>query len=144
MASGWTTLFLTLTAMVFFTKSDQYISRVWTSVWYVSGIAVLAAVRTVFAGVVDALAPRGRFQSCIVVVGDGETAAQTLRDLAKADPKEIGVLGFFNDLADTHSPHFVEGFRKTLEMSISLSIWRESRKSILSLSSFRSPVNSEF
>ena len=46
------------------------------------------------------------------MVGGGDLARDLIRDLAKADPAEIKLLGVFDDRGDARSPMTVEGFAK--------------------------------
>ena len=100
MSGAWTVVFAALIALVFFARLDYVISRFWLGAWYLIGFNALAISRCALAFGVDRLASSGRFQKRVVVVGGGDLARDLLRDLAKADPAEIKLLGVFDDRGD--------------------------------------------
>ncbi len=140
MAGSWTALVLAVITATFFLKADPYVSRIWMAAWFVSGIAVLAILRTALAGLVATLARSGRFQRRVVMVGGGELAGPALRNLRKADPAEIRVLGVFDDRGDARSPDTVEGFPKLGDVDDLVDLARSSR---IDLVVFVLPITAE-
>jgi Undecaprenyl-phosphate glucose phosphotransferase len=140
MAWAWTILVLAVITTTFFLKADQYVSRVWMAAWFGSGIALLVMLRTVLAGVFAALARAGRLQRRVVMVGGGELAGQALRNLRRADPMEIRVLGVFDDRSDSRSPDSVEGFPKLGDVDDLVDLARISR---IDLVVFVLPITAE-
>ncbi len=72
----------------------------------------MSVVRFAVASFVEALAAAGRLQRRVAVVGGGALASEALRDLKRADPAELKILGVFDDRSDERSPNHVEGVSK--------------------------------
>ena len=140
MVAGWTILFFAMLALTFFLKADQELSRVWTATWFALGVMFLAIIRVALARFVVELGRAGRFQRRAVVVGGGEIGGDLLRDLKKADPAEIRVLGVFDDRSDARSPGSVEGFPKLGSVDDLVDFARRSR---LDLAIFALPITAE-
>jgi Undecaprenyl-phosphate glucose phosphotransferase len=112
MCGGWLAIFAVLLATVFFAKLEYEISRLWLAGWFFLGLLLLTIERFALARVVGMLGRSGRLERRVVVVGGGDLARELLRDLAKADPAEVRLLGVFDDRGDARSPGTVEGFAK--------------------------------
>ena len=82
----------------------------------------------------------GRFQRRAAVVGGGETGGGLLRDLQKADPAEVRILGLFDDRSDARSPSSVEGFAKLGTVDDLIEFARTSR---IDLVVFSLPITAE-
>ena len=109
---GWIAVFLVVFAVMFFLRTDQYLSRVWMASVFALGLALIAAERLILAAIVARMTKAGRLQRRAVVVGGGELGGELLHDLASADPAEIRVIGVFDDRGDARSPDQVEGYPK--------------------------------
>jgi Undecaprenyl-phosphate glucose phosphotransferase len=140
MASGWCSIYLIAFAAMFFLKSEGAVSRVWIASLLVLGIVELAAERMILARIVGALAHAGRLERRTVVVGGGELAAALLRDLAKADPAEVRLLGVFDDRTDDRSPDVVEGYPKLGNVDDLVEFARATR---IDLAIFALPISAE-
>ena len=140
MSGAWTLIFAALIALVFFAKLDYVISRFWLAGWYLIGFNLLAVARFGFAVAIDRLAASGRFQKRVVVVGGGEVARDLIRDLAKADPAEVKLLGVFDDRGDARSPTTVEGFAKLGNVDDLVEFARSTR---IDLAVFALPITAE-
>ncbi len=140
LSGAWTVIFAGLIAIVFFAKLDNVISRFWLGAWFLIGFNLLAVARFALAFVVDRLAVSGRFQKRVVVVGGGELARDLIRDLSKADPTEINLLGVFDDRGDARSPTTVEGFSKLGTIDDLVEYARHSR---IDLAVFALPISAE-
>jgi Undecaprenyl-phosphate glucose phosphotransferase len=140
MSGAWTFVFAGLIALVFFAKLDYVISRFWLGAWFLIGFNALAVSRFGLAAVVDRLASSGRFQKRVVVVGGGELARELIRDLGKADPAEIRLLGVFDDRGDARSPSTVEGFAKLGNVDDLVEYARSTR---IDLAVFALPISAE-
>ena len=140
MSGAWTLIFAALIAIVFFAKLDNVISRFWLGAWFLIAFNALAIARFGLAFVVDRLAVSGRFQKRVVVVGGGELARDLIRDLGKADPAEIKLLGVFDDRGDARSPTTVEGFSKLGNVDDLVEYARHSR---IDLAVFALPITAE-
>ena len=140
MAAGWCAIFFIALAAMFFLKADGAVSRVWIASWLALGFIELAAERMFLARVVGALARTGRLERRTVIVGGGEMAAGLLRDLAKADPAEVRLLGVFDDRTDERSPHTVEGLPKLGNVDDLVEFARATR---IDLAIFALPISAE-
>ncbi len=140
MSGAWTLAFAALIAVVFFAKLDSVISRVWLGAWFLVGFNALAISRLALAFAVDRLAVSGRFQKRVVVVGGGDLARDLIRDLVKADPAEIKLLGVFDDRGDARSPLSVEGFAKLGNVDELIEYARQTR---IDLAVFALPITAE-
>jgi len=140
MSGAWTVVFAALIALVFFARLDYVISRFWLGAWYLIGFNALAISRCALAFGVDRLAASGRFQKRVVVVGGGDLARDLLRDLAKADPAEVNLLGVFDDRGDARSPSSVEGVAKLGTVDDLVEFARQTR---IDLAVFALPITAE-
>jgi len=140
MAGGWCAIFFIAFAAMFFLKADGAMSRVWIASWLALGFIELAAERIFLARVVGALARTGRLERRTVIVGGGEMAAGLLRDLAKADPAEVRLLGVFDDRTDERSPDTVEGLPKLGNVDDLVEFARATR---IDLAIFALPISAE-
>jgi Undecaprenyl-phosphate glucose phosphotransferase len=112
LGGGWIAVFLIVFAVMFFLRTDQYLSRVWMASVFALGLALIAVERLALAGIVARLTRAGRLQRRAVVVGGGELGGELLQDLAKVDPADMRVIGVFDDRGDARSPGSVEGYPK--------------------------------
>ncbi len=140
MSGAWTMAFAALIALVFFARLDDVISRFWLIAWYMLGFNALAVARFGFASAVERLAASGRFQKRVVVVGGGELARELIRDLGKADPAEVKLIGVFDDRNDTRSPSTLEGFAKLGNVDDLVEFARTTR---VDLAVFSLPITAE-
>jgi Undecaprenyl-phosphate glucose phosphotransferase len=140
MSGAWAFLFAGLISLVFFAKLDGVISRVWLGAWFLAGFNALAASRFALAFAVDRLAVSGRFQKRVVLVGGGDIARDLIRDLAKADPAEIKLVGVFDDRSDHRSPNSVEGVDKLGNVDDLVEYARQTR---VDLAVFSLPISAE-
>jgi len=140
MSSAWTILFAALIALVFFGRLENVISRIWLLAWYVMGFSGIAAARFGLAAAVERLAASGQFQKRVVVVGGGELARDLIRDLSKADPAEVKLIGVFDDRNDDRSPLTLEGFDKLGNVDDLVEFARTTR---VDLAVFSLPISAE-
>jgi Undecaprenyl-phosphate glucose phosphotransferase len=140
MSGAWTVIFAALVAIVFFARLDYVISRFWLGGWYFIGFNALAISRFGVAAAADRLAASGRFQKRVVIVGGGEIARDLIRDLVKADPAEIKLLGVFDDRGDARSPARLEGFNKLGKVDDLVEYARQTR---VDLAIFALPITAE-
>jgi Undecaprenyl-phosphate glucose phosphotransferase len=140
MSGAWAFIFAALIALVFFAKLDSVISRFWLGAWFLTGFSALAASRYALAIAVDRLAASGRFQKRVVVVGGGDLARDLIRDLAKADPAEIKLVGVFDDRGDDRSPSMVEGVEKLGNVD---DLVEYARQTHIDLAVFSLPITAE-
>ena len=112
MSGAWAAIFLGLSAVIFLLKLDERISRVWVVAWFALGFAALALERWALARFVGLLARTGRLQRRAVIVGGGELGRELARELAKADPADVRLIGVFDDRGDARSPDALDGAPK--------------------------------
>ena len=108
----WTAVLAATTATVFFAKLGYEYSRVWLSLWYLSGLAVLAAVHTVTAYVVRYWNRHGQLDRRAVLVGGGERASSLFEAIKASHNVDIEVVGVFDDRDDNRSPSTVGSLTK--------------------------------
>jgi Undecaprenyl-phosphate glucose phosphotransferase len=140
MSGAWAFIFAALIALAFFAKLDNVISRFWLGAWFLVGFNALAISRFGVAAIVDRLALSGRFQKRVVVVGGGDIARDLIRDLSRADPAELKLLGVFDDRGEARSPLTVEGFAKLGNVDDLVEYARSTR---IDLAVFALPITAE-
>ena len=110
--AGWSLVFLTALAAVFFLKLDFVYSRLWLLGWYVFGFLALMAERAIVSRIIAALTASGRLERRTVIVGGGTAAEDLFRELASQDQADLSICGFFDDRTGTRSPDVVAGYPK--------------------------------
>jgi Undecaprenyl-phosphate glucose phosphotransferase len=101
---AWTLVFLFATAVVFFAKAGDELSRVWLGAWYVAGLAALTLFRIGLAQVVRTWSRAGRLQRRAVIVGGGDAAAELIEAIQAQADSDVTVFGTFDDRTDARSP----------------------------------------
>jgi FlaA1/EpsC-like NDP-sugar epimerase len=101
---AWTLVFLVATAVAFFFKAGEELSRLWLGSWYLVGLAVLASARVALAQVVKSLSRAGRLQRRAVVVGGGESAEELIQSILAQQDSDVTICGTFDDRTDARSP----------------------------------------
>jgi Undecaprenyl-phosphate glucose phosphotransferase len=101
---AWTLVFLVATAVAFFFKAGEELSRLWLGSWYLVGLAVLASARVALAQVVKSLSRAGRLQRRAVVVGGGEPAEELIQSILAQQDSDVTICGTFDDRTDARSP----------------------------------------
>ena len=109
---GWVGAFAVLALIAFFLKMGDAYSRVWLSLWFVAGLAILLAFRLVLAFQVRRWAKLGRFERRAVIVGGGEPAGELIAALDASESSDIRICGIFDDRDDSRSPPIVAGYPK--------------------------------
>jgi len=109
-ALGWTIAFAILIAALFFLKQGHLFSRVWLALWFVAGGTMLAAGRTLLAGLVHHWARSGRLYRRAVVYGGGQVAEQLIAALEKEAVGEIRISGIFDDRDGQRSGALISGY----------------------------------
>jgi len=140
MGLAWIGVFLAAATALYFLKLDLPVSRLWLAGGCALGLAALTAERLILARVVSRLTRSGRLERRAVVVGGGEFAHQLLRDIAKADPGELRILGVFDDRADDRAPDMVEGYPKLGNVDDLVEFARAAR---VDLAIFAMPISAE-
>ena len=100
----WTAVLGAITAAMFFAKLGNEYSRVWLSLWYLSGLVVLAAVHTGMAYLARYWNRNGQLDRRAVLVGGGERASALFDAIKASHNVDIKVVGVFDDRDDNRSP----------------------------------------
>jgi Undecaprenyl-phosphate glucose phosphotransferase len=110
--AAWTTTFLVLAAILFFTKLADQTSRLWLASYYAGGLGLLLTGRFAVARFVESRTRAGRFDRRTAIVGGGE-AGETLIGALSAQPDSgIRIIGVFDDRNDDRSTDTVAGVPK--------------------------------
>ncbi len=112
LGAGWTLIFAAITAGVFLSKAGDSYSRVWLTIWFASGLALLSLSRIATAAIVRRWNRNGQLARNAVLVGGGAPAAELLSALAASRNSDISVVGIFDDRDDQRSPPLVHNLRK--------------------------------
>ena len=107
---GWTIVCAALVAGVFFFKAGDAFSRVWMSIWFVSGAAGLLVVRLAASRFARNWARQGRLNRRAIIYGcDGH--AEGLIAALEAEPdSDIRICGLFDDRADSRAASSIAGY----------------------------------
>ena len=140
LVGAWSFVFLCVTALVFFLKAGESLSRVWLGSWYVAGLAALIVERIGLAFVVRRMTAAGRFERRTAIVGGGEPANEIIRALQAQPETGIRILGVFDDRDDNRSPPVIGGFPK---LGTVADLVEFARKTPLDLVVFTLPISAE-
>lgn len=110
--ASWTGVVAMLMALGFFTKIGADFSRVWLTLWYVSGTAALIGVRVSASATLRMWTRQGRLARRGVIVGGGERAGELIEALCASRDSDVEICGVFDDRSDDRSPPEVAGCRK--------------------------------
>jgi Undecaprenyl-phosphate glucose phosphotransferase len=104
LASAWSIVFLLLSAVSFFGKLQDMVSRVWLAAFYIIGMVTLIGFRTVLCGILRHWTREGRLARRTVVVGGGEQGEALVRQFKDQLDSDIRIIGLFDDRNDDRSP----------------------------------------
>ncbi len=82
----------------------QHIPRGWVAIWIVTSLLLTASTRVTAARVLRNLQNRGLLTEIIAVVGAGPVADRLVKALHQTQPKDIELLGVFDDVAANAAP----------------------------------------
>jgi Undecaprenyl-phosphate glucose phosphotransferase len=82
------------------------------TVWLMSAIALIAALRFPLASVLENLTDAGRLVRRTVIIGGGPDAETLISTLMDDNRKEVSILGVFDDRADERSADSIKGYPK--------------------------------
>ncbi len=139
-AAGWTFVFVTALAGVFFLKLDANFSRIWLAGWYLSGLGLLFVERFAVAALARTLTQQGKLDRRTAIVGGGPAAEPVLSALAAQDDGDLRILGVFDDRSDMRSPDVVAGYPKLGTVDDLVEFARHTR---LDLVVFTLPISAE-
>jgi Undecaprenyl-phosphate glucose phosphotransferase len=113
----WASVMVILTAVIFFLKAGEMVSRVWLMTWFVAGAALLICYRLLLRTLVQRWTHQGRLKRRTVIVGGGKDAEVLIEQINAGADKDINLLGLFDDRIDERSPDEVAGYHKLGKVS---------------------------
>lgn len=108
----WAGVMAILTAVIFFLKAGDMVSRVWLMTWFVAGAGLLVCYRLLLRTLVQRWTHQGRLKRRAVIVGGGKDAEVLIEQIKAGADKDINLLGLFDDRVDERSPDEVAGYYK--------------------------------
>ena len=112
LASAWSLVFLTATAVSFLGKLDVEFSRVWLVGFYAFGLVALFGFHLALAAVVRHWMRDGRLTRRTVIVGGGEAGDSLIAAIEKQKDSDVRILGLFDDRSDERAPSASLGYKK--------------------------------
>ena len=131
---AWTLVFSVLLTIAFFFKSGQDFSRVWLALWYVSGLASLAILRTIYAYQVHSWADDGRLNRRVAVVGGGQAGENLIKSLEENGDGLLRICGVFDDRDDERVGSFTKGYPRLGDTTDLVEFARNTRLDMLIVS----------
>ncbi len=138
--SAWSVVFLLLSAVSFFGKLHDIISRVWTLGFYVIGMVALIGFRTVLCELVRHWTREGRLTRRTVVVGGGELGEALVGQFKAERDSDVHIIGLFDDRNDDRSPNAIGDQRKLGTVDDLVEFGRRTR---IDLVIFSLPISAE-
>lgn len=129
--TGWIGVFAGLAMIAFFAKVGDEFSRLWLTLWFVTGAVALVGSRAVLSGSVQNWIKQGRLDRRAVIVGGGDNAASLIQSLNDADESDITIVGVFDDRRGDRSPDIVEGYPKLGTIDELIAFGRKTRIDLL-------------
>lgn len=108
----WIAIFGSFTLLIFFLKISAEYSRVWLASWFLSGLVIVAANRTLAAVLARSWIREGRVRRRAAIVGAGADGAQLIRALSGAPESDVEICGVFDDRGGERAPESIEGYRR--------------------------------
>jgi Undecaprenyl-phosphate glucose phosphotransferase len=112
LASAWSLVFLIVIGATFLAKAGEMFSRVWLSMFYITGFAALIASRRLVFLLVRKWTREGRLTRRTVIVGCGAPGAHVIEELHKQKDTGVKIIGLFDDRGDERSGIECAGERK--------------------------------
>jgi len=104
LGTAWSLVFAAATATLFLAKMSDDFSRLWISIWFISGFLGLAVGRFLVATVVRRWNKRGQLDRRAVLVGGGSPAEELIGALRASRDADVAIVGMFDDRNDQRSP----------------------------------------
>ncbi|MBI2719884.1 MAG: undecaprenyl-phosphate glucose phosphotransferase [Rhizobiales bacterium] len=131
LAAAWSLIFAVVTVAMFLGKLGDNYSRVWLSVWFIAGLALLICYRAATALLVRHWNRNGQLDRRAVLVGGGAPAADLVRALEASRNIDVAVVGVFDDRDDNRSPATIGALPKLGNVSELLDFVRRARIDVL-------------
>jgi Undecaprenyl-phosphate glucose phosphotransferase len=110
--SAWSVVFLLLSAVSFFGKLNDLVSRIWLVAFYVIGMVALVGFRIALSGLVQHWTREGRLTRRTVIVGGGELGEALVDQFKDQRDSDVHIIGLFDDRNDGRSPNACGDQRK--------------------------------
>ena len=130
LAGAWLVIAGLVISYFFFSKTGDDYSRVWAALWFIGGLAALAAFRIFVARRVRIWNAKGQFDRRCVLVGGGEPAARLI-EAFEGSKDDVSVIGIFDDRDDDRSPASIAGYPKLGNVSELVDFVRRNRVDLL-------------
>jgi Undecaprenyl-phosphate glucose phosphotransferase len=140
MISSWTFVFLLFIGVSFSLKLGGEVSRLWLSLFFFVGLAVLIAGRLLLRALVRGWARQGRLDRRTIIVGAGRDGEQLVEALQAQSDSDIHVLGVFDDRNDDRALETCAGSPKLGKVDDIVEFARRTR---LDLVLFALPISAE-
>lgn len=101
---GWSLVFGTLLAALFFAKVGSDFSRVWAAAWFLGGLAAITLFRCAVSATLRRWNQLGMLKRSAVIVGGGPAADSLIGELESDPNSEIELIGTFDDRAPERTP----------------------------------------
>jgi Undecaprenyl-phosphate glucose phosphotransferase len=118
----------------FFLKISDEFSRFWLGTWFITGFALVLALRLGIARAVRRWARNGVMERRAVIVGGGKAAETLIREIEQQPYNDIRICGIFDDRDDRRSPPIVAGYPKLGNISELIEFARIARIDMLIVS----------
>ncbi|MCU7836180.1 MAG: undecaprenyl-phosphate glucose phosphotransferase [gamma proteobacterium symbiont of Taylorina sp.] len=95
---AWISIFLILSLLVFITKTNNYFSRGWFTIWFISGVTLDLMLRGVIRKYLSYIRKEGKNHRPIIIVsGDGNMGFNICNILQQQKWTGLKVVGYFSD-----------------------------------------------
>jgi Undecaprenyl-phosphate glucose phosphotransferase len=131
MVLSWIGVFAFLALAGFFLKIANEFSRLWFGAWFLTGLALLLALRLPLARFIRRWGRNGRMERRAVIVGGGKYAEGLIRSLEQQGDNDIRICGIFDDRDDQRSPSVVAGYPKLGTIAELIEFARQARIDML-------------
>jgi Undecaprenyl-phosphate glucose phosphotransferase len=129
--TAWSLIFASILIAMFLSKSGESYSRVWLSLWYLTGLPALIVFRAMLAKLVRHWNRNGQLDRHAVLVGGGDPAANLLAALEASQNSDVSVVGIFDDRDEQRSPSTVLNLQKLGNIGELIDFVRRARIDIL-------------
>lgn len=131
LAMIWACVFATVFVFVFFTKVGDDYSRLWLGGWAVGSFSAAFVFRAGLFWFLNRSGIAAQLDRRAVLVGGGEPAHDLIRALEAAPPRDVSIIGIFDDRSDDRSPVRVGPLKKLGTIDELVAFARQSRVDVL-------------
>ena len=109
---AWSMVFLVVASATFLAKLGDDVSRLWLGLYFVAGLATLAAFRGGLFLFVRHWTRQGRLERRAVVVGAGQSGEELIDAIEAQRDSDVKIVGVFDDRGDDRTPLVCAGHIK--------------------------------